>query len=142
MSDTPVFDVDSLINPTADFIIGGETLHSTSWGKLSLIERRRLDRNYRRIDEIEDLETPSKKQQEEYEAVMVETLTKIGLPPDAIPTLDFDQRKDVLSAFLALRLVRSSAQSKTLATGIAQQTTAKSSPGSTSAGRKGTRKRG
>ena len=117
------------------------------WSMLGLIERRRIINRQKRIDELEAIEEPSEEDAESYRAVIRELVAIITptATPDVIDAMTDDQRAEVVTRFLALRLLRisdmSAERSAAIAKWVGQPITASSSPVSTPGGRKG-RKRG
>ena len=143
-----LLNIDDLLEErVATWTFKGVRYEYVRWSMLGLLERRRIVNRQKRIDELEALEDPGEEDAESYRAAVRE-LVAIVTPtatPDVIDAMTEDQRAEVVTRFLALRLLRisdmSTERSAAIAKWVGQPITVSSSPASTPAGRKG-KKRG
>ena len=141
----PILDLDDLIEEHgATWTYRGVTYEYVRWSLLGLIERRRITKRSDRINTLEALDEPSEAEAAEYELIVRELigLATEGIADDVIDTMTRDQQCEVVTRFLALRLLRTSdlADQRHQAIGAWRTAglpiTATSSPASTPAGRK------
>jgi len=139
----PILDIDTLAEEHgATWKYQGVTYDYVRWSLLGLVERRRITNRHNRIIELEALDDPTEEDAEAYALAVRELieLATIGITSEIIDTMTPEQRSEVVTRFLALRLLRISdlteKRTESVANWITSSTMATSSPALTPTGRK------
>lgn len=108
----PILNLDDLIEPGATWTFRGVDYEYVRWASLDMIARHRIDVKHRRVQALEELteeREPTDEESAEYEALICDLvlLSTPAITNDVVEDMVPEQRANIVTYFLALRLARS-----------------------------------
>lgn len=79
--DDQILNLDELVEPVGKFIIEGKQYFTREMGSLGLIEQKRIDNAWNRIQEIRTTKEPTEEMEKEYDALVLDIVPRITSIP-------------------------------------------------------------